>query len=118
MTSIARLFTCGSSLVRMTRFAGANDTAGEIFIVTGCSRRWQWLSSAPANRPTLECSSTLSLQSRERKATHDPTAIHSARHDASNKECVEHAHLLDDTQDPNPGAILSPNIKCARWLSH
>jgi len=55
----------------------------------------------------------VSLQSRDRKATHDPTAIHSARHDVSKKECVEHAHLLDDTQDPNPGAISSPNIKCA-----
>jgi hypothetical protein len=56
---------------------------------------------------------SLPLQSRGRQATHDPTAIHSARHDASNKERVEHAHLLDDTQDPNPGAISSRNIKCA-----
>jgi hypothetical protein len=56
---------------------------------------------------------SFSLQSRDRPATHDPTAIHSARHDASNKERVEHAHLLDDTQEPNPGAISSRNIKCA-----
>jgi hypothetical protein len=56
---------------------------------------------------------SFSLQSRDRQATHDPTATHSARDDASNKERVEHAHLLDDTQDPNPGAISSRNIKCA-----
>jgi len=56
---------------------------------------------------------SFSLQSRDRQATHDPTAIHSARHDAFKKERVEHAHLLDDTQDPNPGAISSRNIKCA-----
>jgi hypothetical protein len=56
---------------------------------------------------------SFSLQSRDRKATHDPTAIQSARDDASNKERVEHAHLLDDTQDPNPGAISSRNIQCA-----
>ena len=66
-----------------------------------------------------ECSSRvrrddhLSLQSRDRPATHDPSAIHSARHDATIKERVEHAHLLDDTQDPNPGAISNRNIKCA-----
>jgi len=56
---------------------------------------------------------SLSLQSRDRPATHDSTAIHSARHDALNKKRVDHAHLLDDTQDPNPGAISNRNIKCA-----
>src|SRR5882672_9612312 len=81
------------------------------------SRRRQWLSSAPTNRPTLERSSTLSLQSRDRKATHDPTAIHSACHDASKKERVEHAHVPDDTQDPNPGAISSRHSKCALAVS-
>jgi len=55
----------------------------------------------------------LSLQSRDRKATHDPTAIHSARHDATIKERVENANLRDVTQDTNPGAISSRNIKCA-----
>jgi hypothetical protein len=57
-----------------------------------------------------ECSShvaksrpSFSLQSRDRPATHDPTANYGGRHHASNKARVEHAHLLDDTQDPNPG---------------
>jgi hypothetical protein len=59
---------------------------------------------------------SFSLQSRDRPAIHDPTALHSARHDASNKNRVAHPHLLDDTQDPNPIAISSLNIECALFV--
>ena len=56
------------------------------------------------------------MQSRDRPATHDPMALHSARHDASNKKRVEHAHLLDDTQDSHRIAISNRNIKYALFV--
>ena len=50
---------------------------------------------------------SLSLQSRDRPAAHDPAASYRVGHHASTKDRVEHAHLLDETQDPNPQPEVS-----------
>jgi len=90
---MSRLMTpCVARRVRDVAASAANTSFGPLGLGTHlltkndhrssseCDVERRMLFARAKRRPSF------SLQSRDRQATHDPTAIHSARHDASKKE--------------------------------